>query len=662
MTFSLTSLAALAIGLHKPSPLPLSLIGRGRRAASGEGWLALSGVLAGLAMLSKSPAIVLVPTAGLVLMLNALQQHAPFRLLIRSSLIWGLSAAFIFIALYPAMWIAPLKALQRLTETAEKHGETAHAVNFFFGKSERDPGAAFYPVVLAFRSTPVLWPGLIAFGALLARAKSQADLRLRRTAWPFWVLAILFVGVITLGAKKLDRYALPTLEALNVIGALGLAFMIDWIARRSATAPPRGSAQSTLPIIAVALIMIITAAQFLAVWPLTLRAYNPILGGYEGASCVLPVGGGESAEVGRLLATSPYALSTIAATDLVGTAPFFAGALVPTTNAGFTQADYALFTAADLQLTPDIARRWIGEAAPVLTATVQHQVFAWLYPNQWLQADRQRLIDQRRSGDAVIVDYAAALPSEATRLLQGDLTDAAALDLLKQLAVDHRRMFVFHYAVSPRRTSSALFRLLDTYAINLDQWSSPLSDGALYALPDQLTFSAQSTPLHSGAIFDNRLQLTHAELIQASVQPGQSIGVIGEWQATGADAKFTVSLIDAAGHEWSAGDGAIPLLQEDQVSRPRRIGVPVPLTIPPGAYRLVMNAASGGTTPTSASSGRSARSRSISPKRRSMRRPARRRLPSTPISMAHSARSDRTNRPIPSSAAIRGRSRWNGRR
>ena len=131
MTFSLASLAALSVALT---------------ASRTTRWLIAAGALAGLAMLSKSPAIVLVPTAGLVITLDAFRKRASFRVVIWSSLIWGLSAAFIFIALYPAMWVAPFKALQRLTQTAEKHSEVAHAVNYFFGNSERDPGAAFYPV------------------------------------------------------------------------------------------------------------------------------------------------------------------------------------------------------------------------------------------------------------------------------------------------------------------------------------------------------------------------------------------------------------------------------------------------------------------------------------------------------------------------------------
>lgn len=77
MTFSLASLAALSVGLNRPSPDATHLPLPNRERTRGEGWLVLSGILAGLSMLSKSPAIVLVPTAGLVIALDAFHKRAP---------------------------------------------------------------------------------------------------------------------------------------------------------------------------------------------------------------------------------------------------------------------------------------------------------------------------------------------------------------------------------------------------------------------------------------------------------------------------------------------------------------------------------------------------------------------------------------------------------
>ena len=442
-TFSLISLAALWIALDQAKPTK---------------WLILSGLLAGLTALTKSPAIVLGPIALIAIGLNDFRRQ-PIGHMLRSMVIWGLSATAIFFALYPAMWVAPFAALGRMAGTAERFSEQAHAVNYFFGSHDRDPGALFYPAVIAYRSTPILWAGLVTTLGLILRARSDDEKRLRAASLLYGLFAILFVGLITVGAKKLDRYVFPALLALDIVGAMGLAFAIEKLAAIRQRVPALVLAAS------ISLCLLITAAQFTSVWPLTLWAYNPILGGYDGASRALPVGGGESAEIGAALSASPYASKRIAISDIVGAAPFFAGDLVPNDETGYTRADYILLTAPDFQLTPESSQAWSDSITPVLTVTVQNRAFAWLYPNRWLADDRQRLLKDRGPGDALITDYAADLPTQAGDpmiVLPGDTDEASAIDLLTRVAASHTRVFFIHYSASPRRTTTVILRLLDT--------------------------------------------------------------------------------------------------------------------------------------------------------------------------------------------------------
>ena len=579
MTFSLNSLAALCVALNSQ---------RTTR------WLMLSGGLAGLAMLSKSPAAILSVATFIIVVWDGVRQRQSIWQVIRRLLIWGVSAAAIFFIAYPAMWVAPVKTILRMRTTAENFSETAHAVNFFNGSNARDPGPLFYPVVLAFRSTPILWLGLIAGVVLIARAKSEHDKRLRSIAWVYWVFALVFIGVITLGAKKLDRYVLPALEALYIVSALGLAFVIENIGMRTFRTDSTDKRRQWILNGTVAALLIISALQFIPVWPLTLRAYNPLLGGYDRAKHVLPVGGGESAEVGRALSASPYAGESIAVSDMVGTAPYFSGELVANTAAGLTQADRLLVTASDLQLTPDDTQKWIGAATPVVTITVQGQPYAWLYPNQWL-ADQQQRFSAYQAGDWVFTDAHAnvPVPPESTQVIERTPNEAEAIALLQQIAQSHDRVWVTHYAAAPRRVLNPIFRLLDTYAVQLDEWSSPLSAGALYALPDNLSFTAQPTPLNCPVVFGQPLpwgiQLGWAEMLRPHAQPGQSIAIVTEWGSPGPEAQAVVSLVDANDHEWGKGDAPVPVQQEMNVLRTRRINVPVPLTTPPGEYRLILN-------------------------------------------------------------------------
>ncbi len=578
-TFSLVSIAAVFIAIDHPRPTR---------------WLITSGVLAGLAALSKSPAIVLGPMTFIILAINVWRQHRSIGRFIRAFFIWGICASIVFFALYPAMWVNPLTALGRMAATAEKFGELAHAVNYFFGSLDRNPGPLFYPVVIAFRSTPILWVGLIAIVPLIFRMRTNIEKSLRSNALLYFLFVILFIGLITIGAKKLDRYLFPALLALDIIGAMGLAYAIGSIADRLKDR----SRVATL--IAIGACFAIASIQFMDVWPLTLRAYNPLLGGYNGASRALPVGGGESAEVGEALAASAFASKVIAVSDIVGTAPFFPGKLVPNDEAGLARADYLLFNASDFQLTPSVPKQWIGSASPVMTFTVQNQNFAWLYPNQWLAVDRQRLIDQRQAGDALITDYAAALPTQSddpTIVLAEDISEAAAIDRLNRVAQSHSRIFFIHYATSRDPTSIVVTRLLDTFAIKVNDWSSPLSSGALYVLLKNISFKAEPTELNANATFGDRAQLAQAQLVLSHVQPGQSIGLNTQWIASLPESQLFVSLIDDRGHTWNQIDDRVPASDSGNTQRAKRLSLPVPPVTPPGIYQLKLNAidlASGG--------------------------------------------------------------------
>ncbi|HET7378267.1 MAG TPA: glycosyltransferase family 39 protein, partial [Anaerolineae bacterium] len=571
-TFCLVSIAALIIAIDHPRPVR---------------WLILSGLLAGLAALSKSPAIVLGPTVFISLAIKSWRQRQSLRHFIRSFFIWGLSATLIFFALYPAMWVKPIEALSRMASTAEKFSEFAHAINYFFGSLDRNPGPLFYPVVLAFRSTPILWLGLIAFVILMLRARSNAEQRLRANALIFALFAVLFMALITIGAKKLDRYVFPALLALDSVGALGLAYTIGLITDRW---PNRSRMTAS---IAIGVCLAVVSIQFISVWPLSLRSYNPLLGGYTGAARALPVGGGESAQVARDLAASPFASKAIAVSDIIGTAPFFQGRLVPNDESGFAQADYFLFNASDFQVTPDLPKTWIGAATPVLTFSVQNQSFAWLYPNQWLMSDQQRLIDQRQAGDAVVTDYPAALPARAddpTIVLPKDISEAAAIDQLSHIAQSHSRIFFSHYTASRESTSIVIRRLLDTFAIKVNDWSSPLSTGALYVLPKNGSFTAVPTPLNVDAFFAGRAQLTQADLVLSHVQPGQSIGLDTRWIASLPESQLSLTLNDAQGHTWSQIEDRIPANDNGATERAKRLTLPVEPTTPPGLYQLKLSA------------------------------------------------------------------------
>ncbi len=179
--------------------------------------------------------------------------------------------------------------------------------------------------------------------------------------------------------------------------------------------------------------------------------------------------------------------------------------------------------------------------------------------------------------------------ADPAQVIADELSEAEAGKMLQQIAQSHDRVWVIHYATTPRRILDPISRLLDTHAIALDEWSTPLSEGTLYALPPGVSFTAQPTALAGNVQFGDNVQLHDAQLVVPRVQPGQSIGLFTEWTATGPAAQLEVAVVDDADHVWSTSAVDVPLQEAEPRLRGRRLSVPVPLTMPPGEYRLVLN-------------------------------------------------------------------------
>ena len=90
-------------------------------------YFVISGLAAGLAMLTKTPAVVLLPTAGLLLLLEwfrrirAGEGKSPGLLL--AFVAWVALVAVTFVALWPAMWVAPLHVLSSIVSEMRKYSE-----------------------------------------------------------------------------------------------------------------------------------------------------------------------------------------------------------------------------------------------------------------------------------------------------------------------------------------------------------------------------------------------------------------------------------------------------------------------------------------------------------------------------------------------------------
>ena len=178
--------------------------------------------MTGLALLSKSTTVVLLPAAGLLLLIEGVRlfRHGERRIwkLLLMYGIWILLAAAVVVGLWPALWVAPAKALETVLGGIRVHAGGHDSLNYFLGRPTENPGFLFYPVAYLFRATPGALIGLIAAALLTWRKRWPFDTSVRRrSALGLTLFALLFAAEMTLGAKMFDRYISPVFLAADVV-------------------------------------------------------------------------------------------------------------------------------------------------------------------------------------------------------------------------------------------------------------------------------------------------------------------------------------------------------------------------------------------------------------------------------------------------------------
>jgi hypothetical protein len=287
--------------------------------------LAISGVVMGLAWLTKTPAALLVPIGGVLVAmqvwrawrrrhhtlpddpyvdrdeateLGGRRRLSPLasRLsqLLTGYVLWGAIAVATFFLFWPAMWGDAFGSLARMATEMEAYVEGHVNPNFFWGQPTGDPGPLFYPVAIFFRITPGVLIGLVAAVVFYFRRDwTFADLRTRRTVRALAFFVVVFVVAMTVPAKKFDRYVLPIFLALDVLAALGwLSLSLRpwrpdapaWLRRVRVISPT--AALLTLAFVLHGLFTALT-------YPYYLTYYNPLAGGSRTAPAALFVGWGE---------------------------------------------------------------------------------------------------------------------------------------------------------------------------------------------------------------------------------------------------------------------------------------------------------------------------------------------------------------------------------
>jgi hypothetical protein len=371
----------------------LAYLNRGRHQRD----LIISGAAAGLAWLTRSPALFLIPYTGLMLLIDGglswraqrqVTRH-DLRQLGQPFLLWLAAAVVVTVAVWPALWVQPIGTARSVMTGAFHAAIEGHERNTFFRGmiiANGDPGWSFYPISYLWRSTPVAPLGLVL--ALLGLVQPQTKLipsSLRRPLGGLLLFALLFLAFMSLGAKKFDRYLLPSYLPLELVAAAGWCGVLRLVAHR---AFPRSAIATA---VAAGLLILAPAAGAITTYPYYLSYYSPVLGGPVAAEHAMLVGWGEGMDqVADFIKAQPDGAEAIVGTDawreplLYYLSNEVHMVLFPPNASGAQQwahTEYFVTYITSWQrntLAPAL-QRYLNQHEPVLTVTIEGLPYARVY-------------------------------------------------------------------------------------------------------------------------------------------------------------------------------------------------------------------------------------------------------------------------------------------
>jgi 4-amino-4-deoxy-L-arabinose transferase-like glycosyltransferase len=340
----------------------------------GSRWLLVAaGVSAGLAMLSKTPGVFMLPFGAAVGGLALLGGRAKFRRAVTGSLAFGVLTVVSYFAFWPALWLAPVEMIGRVVEFLRETGGQPHeGGSFFWLHRVADPGPLFYPVALAYRLGLGMCLGLLLFVVVFRSLNRKALVGLV-------LLFILGFGLMmTLGPKKFDRYVMPIVPMLAVLAALGVWKAGAWLGGRAGLAGVVGS------VVAAGIAILLQAQNLVGSYPYYLAYYNPLLGGATGAAERVMVGYGEGLDqVADWLNARPNATSLwVGAHSFDILQPQIDGQGESLRDRVPSQADYIVLYRFQLQVgqSPRVIDQYLGRRDPLLVVQINGLDYAYVYP------------------------------------------------------------------------------------------------------------------------------------------------------------------------------------------------------------------------------------------------------------------------------------------
>ncbi|MBN1815606.1 MAG: glycosyltransferase family 39 protein [Anaerolineae bacterium] len=573
-------------------------------------FLGLSGAAGGLAILQKSPAVFLAPFVALVLAADVLRQGIRRETLLRAAramVVWGLAAAIIYAALWPAMWSGPVDTLRRVWGKAAGYAEEGHTLgSYFLGQPVHDPGWLFYPVATLFRLSPLTIIGLVAGIVWLARRGSRFEHRLG--VGVLLLYGMLFGAFMSLGAKKFDRYLLPVYPALEIVAAVGLLWLAEVVWKRGGAEKLRHRSFTWLA--SFLIVVILQIALVLPHCPYYLTYYNPLLGGLRQAEKIMMVGWGEGIDqAAAYLNAKPDARQLLVTSPVVSQfAPMFHGETRPTIRYSVWESDYVMFYLSHVQrerYESLMAEYFFNpEAKPEYVVALHGVDYVWIYPNthhvepmgyleersqvtkgECLLVDGNSLFARHYQGELPVYRFYAQWNAPDESYTYWSVEQVAKL--LDDVSSDCQRVW---YARYPGSEENKYLDLLGRWSVLLEQEAFPYMEITLHRFVEP---EAALRPLN---LRFGDLQLRGYGITDPPPTWGLDGGVVLEWKALQPleeDYSTFIHLYDSHGQRIAQGDALITDLALRPISswEPGSPSwslyhLPIPPGTPPGQYEL----------------------------------------------------------------------------
>jgi 4-amino-4-deoxy-L-arabinose transferase-like glycosyltransferase len=304
--------------------------------------LALSGLAAGLAFLSKAPAFFLIPYSGLLFLVYIGSKRLDLWPGLRQFGLWLGLAYLAFVLVWPAAWLEPVGRPLAVVENgflSATDEEEAESENYW---RVPDLGPAFYLINGIFKLSPLVTVGLLAaLGFSLKQVKRTGALT---SASPLlWLAAfvLLFTIFMTLGEKRSARYILPIFPALAIIAASGWQKLYQFamgnypLINGQNALKSRPLSSFTFYALRFTFPAVLTLSGLIILVPYSpyyLSYFNPLVGGAYSAPALVKIGWGEGLDqVGRFLQREQPG-SRVGTAYASTVAPFFKGDLSSVTG------------------------------------------------------------------------------------------------------------------------------------------------------------------------------------------------------------------------------------------------------------------------------------------------------------------------------------------